>query len=351
VVNNLHRIISLDEALKLDKPIFIDMRAPSEFRDGRIPGAVNVPLFSDEERRVVGTIYKQVGSDDAKQTGLSLVSSKLPAIVNRIRTFHKEGHTVVVYCWRGGMRSKSVVSVLELMGIPAYQLLGGYKSYRRYVLDSLTEFNLKPKIVVLCGSTGVGKTTILNMLISKNIPVIDLEKLANHRGSAFGQVGLGRSETAQNFDALLLEELKQLNDQPYIIVECESKRIGKVYLPNVLYDAMQTGIKILAHAGVETRIGRLMDEYMDVFNNNHDQIYASLESLKNRLGAKKTQRLLDAFSANQVKEVVHTLLVDYYDPLYGYEKADPASFDFVVDAENLELASTKIIQYLNSLRG
>lgn len=347
----MHRIISLEDALKLDNPIYIDMRSPAEFRDGRIPGAVNIPLFDDDERCQVGTTYRVDGPDEAKQLGLSLVSTKLPEIVSQVRSLYRRGGTVIVYCWRGGMRSKAVVSVLDLVGIPAFQLSGGYKNYRRYVLDSLAEFSPLPPIVVLCGSTGVGKTTLLNILERRSVPVIDLERLANHRGSAFGQIGLGRSETAQNFDALLLNQLRRLQCKPYIVVECESKRVGNVYLPTVLYQAMQSGKKMLAYAGVETRVTRLMDEYLDLYNKNRDEIVNSLTSLSRRLGTAKTQTLLDAFAGNQVREVVRTLLIDYYDPLYGYETTDVDKFEYIVDAEDLEQAAENIIEYLNTLGG
>lgn len=342
----MQTIISLEEALQLDNPIFIDMRSPVEYAAGRIPGAVNIPLFNDEERSRVGTVYKMTGPEAAKQLGLNLVSTKLPDIVKNIRGHYKSGRMVVVYCWRGGMRSKAVVSILELMGIPARQLVGGYKNYRRHVLDSLENFPGMPPVVVLCGSTGVGKTRLLDLLIQRGLPVIDLEKLANHRGSVFGQVGLGRPATAHNFDTALLCELERLRSKPYILVECESKRIGNVYLPDVLYQAMRRGRKILARAGVETRVTRLIEEYHDICRDQQEAIIASLKSLEKRLGAAKTDKLLDAYAAGQVREMVRTLLLDYYDPLYGYEKAGPEEFDFVVDAENLDDAALKIIDYL-----
>lgn len=335
----------------MDNPIYIDMRSPSEFRDGRIPGAINIPLLDDEERGRVGTVYKTVGPEEAKQLGLTVVSGKLPDIVSQIRNAYKTGRTVIIYCWRGGMRSKSVVSILELMGIPAYQLIGGYKAYRRYVLDSLAAFPLNPRVIVLSGSTGVGKTALLKTLAEQGVPVIDLERLANHRGSAFGQVGLGRPETAQNFDAAILGELHRLNNEPYIVVECESKRIGNVYLPHVLYQAMQNGKRILAFTDIETRITRLIEEYLAIYNENRDGIISSIKTLKNRLGAAKTEKLLDAFAANRTREVVHTLLVDYYDPLYGYEKANPGNFDYKVDATDFDEAAARIIDYLKTLRG
>lgn len=326
------------------------MRSPSEFAAGAIPGAVNIPLLDDDERSEVGTTYKCVGPEEAKQQGLAIVAAKLPELVAGIRDRHKSGRTVIVYCWRGGMRSKSVVSILDIMGIPAYQLAGGYKGYRRHILDRLAAYTVKPTVVTLCGSTGVGKTTLLAMLAERGVPVIDLEKLANHRGSVFGSVGLGPPATAQNFDALLLGELTRLEDAPYIVVECESKRIGNVYIPDALFAAMKAGPKMLARAGVETRVTRLIDEYLDLYNLRRDEILASIQSLAKRLGAAKTQRLLDAFDAGEVREVVRTLLVEYYDPLYGYEKAAPANFDFIVDAEELPAATYGIIEYLSTLR-
>jgi len=344
-------IISFVDTLKLNDPIYIDMRSPTEYQSGCIPGAVNIPLFDDVERGEVGLIYKSIGAEEANHLGLELVSPKLPEIVQQIREYFKTGRPLIIYCWRGGMRSKAVVSVLELVGISAYQLIGGYKSFRRFILDSLDNLSSLPPIVVLCGPTGVGKTLLLSRLATFGIPVIDLEKLANHRGSVFGQIGLGKPQTAQNFDAVLFYELEHLKNAPYIVVECESKRIGNVYIPNIFHQAMQQGKRILAFASMECRVSRLIDEYCTFYHDNKDVIAASLATLSGRLGKVKTQKLLDAFAADEVHDVIHTLLIDYYDPLYGYDKTPPEQFDYLVDAESLEEATTRIIEYLNRLRG
>jgi tRNA 2-selenouridine synthase len=344
----LHSIISVEEAVAIDSPVFIDVRSPAEYETGHIPGAVNIPLFSDDERVQVGTTYRQVGVEEAKLQGLVLASAKLPDIVGRVQQLRKSGRKVVVYCWRGGMRSKAVVTVLELMGILSSQLSGGYKAYRQFVLNRLRTFEVKPIIIVLCGSTGTGKTLILNQLANANIPVINLEQLANHRGSVFGQIGLGRPATAQIFDTNLLLALDQLNTQPYIVVECESKRIGNVYLPDCLFDAMRRGKKILVSADIEVRVDRLIKEYIHLYKDkdNDEAIVAGLESLRRRLGNKKTECLLADFRAGKVRDVVKVLLVDYYDLMYGYGQSDTAIYDVEVNADDIEQATEVIIQYL-----
>ena len=345
----MHKTILLEHVQQLPQPIYIDMRSPAEFSTGHIIGAINIPIFSNEERAEVGTLYKQVGVEQAKELGLRIASGKLPHIVTQIRDLYKTGRPVIVYCWRGGMRSKSIVTILNLMGVQVSQLLGGYKAYRRHVLDSLLNFKINPQIIVLCGSTGVGKTSLLQLLENKGIPIIDLEKLANHRGSVFGQVGLGESVTAQCFDTAILKELNNLNDQPYIVVECESKRIGNVYLPDCLYQAMQSGTQILLHTDIETRISRLIAEYTNLDETNTNAITVSLKALSKRFSAKKMDELLLNFSQGKIRNVVRTLLVDYYDSLYGYEKSDQRNYKATINCDDLELASLQIINYLEEL--
>lgn len=343
------QLISVEEAMRR-QCVLVDTRSPMEYLQGHIPGAVNIPLLEDDERAIVGTLYKQQGPEEAKLKGLTLVSAKLASIVQQVAELKPSREKpLVVYCWRGGMRSKSVLTILELMGIEGSQLQGGYKAYRHYVQEQLACFQLRPEIIVLCGSTGTGKTLILHSLSRKGHPVIDLEGLANHRGSAFGQVGMGRPATAQNFDAQLLDMLNYYNDSEYILVECESKRVGNVYLPAVLYQAMQQGRKILIKASVPTRVNRLIEEYTDVLRPSDPEIISSLQLLTRKLGKKKVSRLIDEYSSGNLTMFVSILLHDYYDGLYGYETASPELFDFAVHAENLDQAVEEISAYLNHL--
>ncbi|HWR40433.1 MAG TPA: tRNA 2-selenouridine(34) synthase MnmH [Patescibacteria group bacterium] len=340
--------VTVDDLLKMDKPYLVDVRSPGEFQAGHICGAINVPLFSDEERSQVGILYKTDGGEAAKTLGLSLVGPKLSSMVETVQALHKTGRPVVVYCWRGGMRSLSIVNVLRMMGVAALQLLGGYKAHRRYVLEALQNFVVRPRIVMLCGSTGTGKTTLLKLLEKREIPVLDLEQLANHRGSAFGQVGLGQGTTAQNFDAQLLVALQHLDQYPYFVVECESKRIGNVYLPDTLYQAMKTGEKILLSADREVRVDRLIEEYGVPTEPQQAMILECIRSLRKRLGQNKTEQLSQSLQQGNIREVVRTLLQDYYDPLYGYETADPTSFHCALTADSLDEAVLAIVQYLET---
>ena len=346
------QIITIDQTLNLPRCILIDTRSPAEFSQGHIPGAVNVPLLENEERAVVGTLYKQVGPEPAKRKGLEIVSGKLADMVEQIAGLLKSDPTaaLVVYCWRGGMRSKSLLTILELMGIQGAQLQGGYKAYRRYVQDSLAAFSLQPQLFVLCGSTGVGKTTLLKILAEQGYPVIDLEGLANHRGSAFGHVGLGKPATAQNFDAELLQLLTKLNTESLLFVECESKRVGNVYLPEPLYAAMQCAPKILLQASRRTRAGRLIEEYTDSLATNSLQITDSIDSLAKKLGKKKTAQLISEYEAGNLLLVTEILLAEYYDPLYGYETAPAEQFELVVDGENLVGAADLIVKHVERLK-
>ena len=184
--------IDLDQALAAREKgaLLVDVRTPAEFAEATIPGAINVPIFSNDERAEVGTLYTQVGKVQARTRGVELVAPKIPALLAAVREAHTQRTgPVIVFCWRGGMRSRALTAFLELAGTPARQLLGGHKAFRRLVLDDL-EAGIWGRVLVLRGMTGVGKTVMLTRLTAEGYPVIDLEGLANHRGSAFGGLGL-----------------------------------------------------------------------------------------------------------------------------------------------------------------
>lgn len=258
--NIVFQDISVEDLLSLKEKgelTVIDVRSPSEFKEATIPGSMNIPFFNDEERAEVGTIYKQVSAEAAKERGLEIVSAKLPAF---IKGFSKIEGEKAVFCWRGGMRSRTSATVLSLMGIKAFRLDGGYRSYRNWVVDELNTIDLKPEVLVLNGYTGSGKTTILRQLDEEGLSVIDLEGLANHRGSIFGQIGL-EPNNQKKFDALLVESIKRIQHSPYVLLEGESKRIGKVTIPDFVLEKKVQGRQLFIEMPIEERIKHILEVY------------------------------------------------------------------------------------------
>lgn len=344
----MYRTIHLHEALVMPNACLIDVRSPLEFAEGSIPGAINVPIFDNDERVEIGTIYKQIGVEKAKARGMEIASAKLPFLIEQIKTLAGK-RNVIVYCWRGGMRSRSIATILQLMDIPVYQLVAGYKAYRQSVLQRLQNYNVESRFVVLHGLTGVGKTELLTVLADRGLSIIDLEGLANHRGSVFGHIGKGHAVSAKNFDAMLLEALDRYQQERYVFVESESKRIGNVYLPDCVMNAMHQGIHILVSATMQTRVNRLLDEYMhkEAESCADAEIIRSLDTLRNRLGKASVAKLKELFQQKNYHAFVEILLLNYYDPLYRYSDEDANTFDLYVSSENISEAADQILDFLN----
>lgn len=337
------REITVEELEKLVNPVLVDVRSEGEYEEASIPGAKNLPLFNNEERAKVGTAYTQISPALAREQGLEIVGPKLPHLVKQASEWGK-GHPLVLFCWRGGMRSKSLSTVLDLMGISVYRLQGGYKAYRHRVNDYF-ERDLPRQIIVLRGNTGVGKTDILKRLREDGYPAIDLERLANNRGSVFGALGLGPAPSQKKFEALLYEELNRLKDFPYIVVECESKRIGRVTLPVRFFNAMQSGIQVLIHDSLENRVMRLVKEYTTV-PNAIPEIKASLERLIKNLDHKKIEEynvLLNQGNLNTFTEE----MLKYYDALYAYPNEASDDYEYSLSNKDPEKGVRELEDYLD----
>ena len=240
---------------------FIDLRSPCEFIESSIPGAVNVPIFSNEERVEVGTIYRQSGEKAARWKAMELVSPKIPAILTSIKQFSDLGLKPVIYCWRGGMRSKSTSFFANLAGLNIYRLVDGYRGYRKYILEKSSTL-LPNTSFVLHGKTGVGKTEILQYLKSQELPVLDLEKAANHKGSIFGSFGMGLPNSQKMFDSYLYQQILAIQGSGYCILEAESSRIGKVSIPLNVLDSIKNGVHILIKRSISDRVDRIYQEYV-----------------------------------------------------------------------------------------
>ncbi len=332
--------IEIEEALSRSDLAFIDLRSPGEHAESSIPGSVNIPLFNDSEHRHLGTIYHEQGELAARKKALSIVAPKLPGLLESITV--QSGYKIpLLYCARGGMRSLSMYQVISLTGNTVLRLKQGYKAYRRYVNRKLAAYHLSAKAVVLYGLTGVGKTTLLCKLEERGLPVIDLEGLARHRGSVFGAIGAMVPRSQKDFDAILLGKLNRLYDKPYFIIEGEGKRIGNVYLPAFLVRAMNEGHQILVTASLETRVGRIIEEYEpeNLSSEEMKGVEKALESLYRRLGHKKISSLVKTLERGDYRSVVKTLCTDYYDHFYSDSRPESARFDDIIDASDLEQAA------------
>lgn len=332
--------ISVAEAFQLDNPLFIDVRSPAEFAEDTIPGAINIPILDNEERRLVGILYKEKGSDEARRFGMEIVAPKLPKMVNEYMQY--AGNKLVIFCWRGGLRSRAIAQVLQLMNLHVYRLEGGYKAYRRYVINFFDQPSLPQKIVVIRGLTGVGKTEVLDILAGRSVPTIDLETMANNRGSVFGNVGLGTQPSQKYFESQLFAAFRRFAAEKFIVVEGESRRIGKLFIPSLLFQAMQQGPQILLFDTLANRVKRIVKEYTQGPNQNKEALKRSVSMLSNRLGKHKVQELNDLIDRDRYQEVVKYLLENYYDPLYRHPDQPDKQYDLNVDAGNIELAAEKI---------
>ncbi|MHB8127007.1 MAG: tRNA 2-selenouridine(34) synthase MnmH [Desulfitobacteriaceae bacterium] len=337
------REISIQELPNLNNKILIDVRSEGEYSEATIPGALNLPLLNNFERAEVGKTYTQISPHLARQIGLSFISPKLPTLVESALKLAKSG-SLVLFCWRGGMRSKALATVLDLMGMSVYRLQGGFKAYRAIVLKYF-QTKLSFKVIVICGNTGVGKTEFLARLRREGYPAIDLERLANNRGSVFGDMGLGPPPSQKAFEAMLYEELKSIVGFDYIIVECESKRIGRVTLPASFYQAMQEGTKVLVFDSVTNRVQRLLKEYTTV-PNALIAINQALERLVRTLGHEKIKEFKKLIELGNFQDFTKRLLLEYYDLLYAYPNQATSEYQLCLNHENQDLILKQMTDYL-----
>jgi tRNA 2-selenouridine synthase len=331
----------------IDKCFTVDVRSPGEFKEASIPGAVNIPLFTDEERAIVGTTYWKEGTDRAKLVGLTLVSQKLPAMVGAILD-GAQGREIVLYCWRGGLRSRSVAAVLEVLGYPVRMLVGGYKSFRRQVVGFLGSASLDVPVFVLNGLTGVGKTLVVKELQSRGAPALDLESMANHRGSVFGSVGLGCANSQKDFEALLFLGMKKHSKAPYLIVEGEGKRIGPVVIPDFFFEAMRQSPHILLDTALEVRVERITDEYRGNMRENAEALAQAVLSLEKRLGRQKCEQLAAEIRSGHYEEPVRLLCTDYYDCFYRDSRQEKGDYVGVVDVTDVKAGAGMVLEIIDT---
>jgi tRNA 2-selenouridine synthase len=335
------KALSVEDYLQNSKDFcLIDVRSPGEYTEAHIPGAVNVPLFTDEERAKVGIVYKQEGTDRAKQVGLRFVAARLPQMVEQILAAAGE-KKIAVYCWRGGMRSRSVSHLMAALDYPVYQLTGGYKAFRRHINRFHATYKIEVPVFVLNGLTGVGKTRMLALLAERGYPALDLESMANHRGSAFGSVGLGAPRSQKDFDALLALALMEKIDAPCLIVEGEGRRIGPVHLPDYFYKAMEEGPHILLVADLNVRMERIVSEYRGC-GDTSEELAAAVYGLQKKLGKAKCDALAEKIRNRMYDDAALELCRDYYDLYYRDSRRSSEDYLAIMDVNDLERGAEKV---------
>lgn len=288
--------------------ILIDVRSPAEYLHAHIPNAVNIPLFDNEERKQVGTVYKQHSRELAIKLGLEFFGPKMRAMVEEVEEI-AQGKSIYLYCWRGGMRSGAVAWLLEIYGIAVFKLDGGYKAFRNYILDS---FKMPRTWNVIGGYSGSGKTAILKILQKKGEQVIDFESLANHKGSALGGIGMGEQPSQEHFENLIGLNLFYLIDGMAIWVEDESLRIGDRILPKPIFSQIQTSVLYFIEMELEERLERILEEYKGL---SLEKMVFAVIRIKKRLGGMMAKNIVAALLDKNIKEAFRYLL-QYYDKQY-----------------------------------
>ncbi len=294
-----------------NKRIILDVRTPAEYEKGHIPKALNLPLFSNEERAIVGTIYKQESSEKALLKGLDFVGNKMTRFIENAKVLAPEKR-VAVHCWRGGKRSSSMAWLLDLAGLDVKVLEGGYKSYKRHIQNQMQVEHFK--FIVLGGKTGSGKTHILKALKQKGEQVIDLEGVAHHKGSAFGWIGEAAQPSTEQFENDLFEQLLNLDSDKRIWLENESRNIGSVYLPDAFWDKMKNSPVINIEIPFENRVQILVDEYAQY---PKEELLEGFYKIKKRLGGQNLKEAENALKENNFHKAVEIAL-GYYDKSYQF---------------------------------
>ncbi len=293
----------------------VDVRSPGEFAQGHIPGAINLPLFSDDERAAVGTSYKQQGRQEAVTLGLRLVGPRLEALGQGLREAMagREATAVLrLHCWRGGMRSGSVAWLAGVLDLPVLLLEGGYKRYRRWALEL---FEQPWPLRVLAGRTGTGKTDLLLALAGLGGAVVDLEGLAHHRGSSFGGLGLPPQPSSEHYENRLALALWRQRGAPAIWLEAESAQVGRCRIPGGLWRQMQQAPAVEITRSLEERLQRLVAVYG---HQGQDPLRQATERIARRLGPQRTAAALEAIAAEDWTGACRQML-DYYDRCYDHE--------------------------------
>jgi tRNA 2-selenouridine synthase len=313
----LFRTANLPQLGEFDE--IIDVRTPAEFAEDHIPGAINCPVLSDEERIAVGTLYKQVSPFEARKVGAALVAKNIAQHLQTRFRDHPKSWCPLIYCWRGGQRSGAMCIVLAQVGWAAHKLEGGYKTYRRDVLDKLAILPQQFSLRVICGVTGSGKSRLLAAIADNDTDnkqqILDLESLAQHRGSVLGRLPEQTQPSQKWFDNALLQALQKLDPTRPVYIEAESNKIGTITLPDALVNAMHSGECLLLETPLEVRVAGLLEDYRHYLT-NPETLIEHLRVLHRFHGSKQLEHWTALIRAGDFPALVAELLTLHYDPSY-----------------------------------
>jgi tRNA 2-selenouridine synthase len=314
----------------------LDTRSPAEFAEDHVPGALSCPVLDDEERARIGALYKQVSPFEAKKHGAALVARNIARHIEGQFIKKEKNWKPLVYCWRGGKRSGAMAHVLREIGWEARTLEGGYKAYRRHVVESLAALPARCTFRVIHGVTGSGKSRALRALQAAGAQVLDLEDLAAHRGSVLGNLPERAQPTQKWFESLLLKELQNLNSDKPVFVEGESRKIGQLQVPAALIERMRASECLLLQTDTATRVALLMDEYRHFFS-DVTKLGALLDCLVGLHGRERIGEWKALAAAGEWAALVARLLEEHYDP--AYRRSAAHNFPRLAQARSLRIAS------------
>ena len=343
----MSKAIDINDFLSLSQGhLTIDVRSPKEFQKGHIPHAVNLPLFNDEERAKVGTLYKQTGRNEAIEAGLEIVGPKMAEFVRFVKPLVKS-NKIFIHCWRGGMRSGSMAWLMDMMGYEVYTLRGGYKSYRNHVIDGL---GTEAQYIIIGGRTGSGKTEILHRLRERGEQILDFEGIAHHKGSAFGALGEQPQPTTEQFENDLHLEMSKLDLSKPIWLEDESKNIGRCHITNELWANMVRSPLLVLDIPLEVRVKRLVKDYGEM---PAEGLEDSIRRIEKRLGNEAMKASLKSLSEGDFAEVARITL-RYYDKAYDHciaIKLNKDIYHLSFETDDMAKVTDLLIEYSKTLKG
>ena len=334
--------ITIEKFIPLSKEFpIIDVRSEGEYNHAHIPNAYSLPLFNNEERKIVGTIYKQKSREEAIKKGLEIFGPKMKEMIDFaegiIPKDNPNNKTVIVHCWRGGMRSAGIAWLFDLYGFKVYTLIGGYKAFRNWVLGV---FKIKFNFTILGGYTGSGKTIILQELRRLNEPIVDLEGIAGHKGSAFGRIGLPMQPSTELFENKLAIELVQISalypNKP-IWIEDESQRIGNVSIPHQLWETIRSSRINFVNISFEERLNYLVDTYGKL---DKIELEEAIKRIQKKLGGLEMKTAIEYLKNNDMHGCF-SILLKYYDKLYKKSLENREQLKTLLQNFDLEIVDAK----------